>query len=76
MLSFDANGDGYPDVASGSEVLINPGSGDFSNAVSRPFWDAAAQLGTVPVLLASLDADNDRDEDLIVSTSGETLRAA
>ena len=68
-VSADLNGDGYPDVVSGTEVLINPGTGDFHNVRSTPYWDTAAQGGATPVLVMGIDIDYDGDNDLVVHAS-------
>ena len=60
----DVNGDGLPDIITGTDIVLNDGNGDFSR------W-SACRTGRARKEVTSLDVDNDGDIDLIVVVDGE-----
>ena len=66
--AVDLNGDGYPDVVTGTEVFLNPGHGEFTNVKGMPWRDptiAGDQDATISI--EGVDVDGDGDNDLVVS---------
>jgi len=43
--AVDLNGDGYPDVVTGTEVYLNPGHGEFTNVQGMPWWQPMRGIG-------------------------------
>ena len=70
-ITADLNGDGYPDVVTGTHVYLNPGNGDFHNVIGQRYWNATAMGATVTVI-AGVDVDSDGDIDLVVATDDPT----
>ena len=70
-ITADLNGDGYPDVVTGTHVFFNPGSGDFHNVTGQRYWDAAVMRANVTVI-AAVDVDSDGDIDLVIATDDPT----
>ena len=63
----DVNGDGLPDIITGTDIVLNDGNGDFSEMERVPYWKGEE----VPKEVTSLDVDNAGDIDLIVVVDGE-----
>ena len=70
-ITADLNGDGYPDVVTGTHVFLNPGNGDFHNVTGQRYWDAAI-MGANVTVIAGVDVDSDGDVDLVVATDDPT----
>ena len=70
-ITADLNGDGYPDVVTGTHVFFNPGSGDFHNVTGQRYWDAAV-MGANVTVIAGVDVDSDGDIDLVIATDNPT----
>ena len=70
-ITADLNGDGYPDVVTGTHVFFNPGSGDFHNVTGQRYWDAAV-MGANVTVIAGVDVDSDGDIDLVIATDDPT----
>jgi len=77
--AVDLNGDGYPDVVTGTEVYLNPGHGEFTNVMGMPWWSPNAASGRSlnassgtavsngPTSIVGVDIDGDGDNDLVIS---------
>ena len=70
-ITADLNGDGHPDIVTGTHVFFNPGSGDFHNVSGERYWDAAV-MGANVTVIAGLDVDSDGDIDLVIATDDPT----
>jgi hypothetical protein len=68
--AIDLNGDGYPDVVTGTEVYLNPGHGEFTNVKGMP-WRTPSEGASFregsPTSITRADVDGDGDDDLVVS---------
>ena len=70
--AVDLNGDGYPDVVTGTEVYLNPGHGEFTNVMGMPWWHPMEPPGAAvttgpPKSIVGVDVDGDGDNDLVIS---------
>jgi len=68
VTAVDLNGDGYPDLVTGTEVFLNPGHGEFTNVKGMP-WRSPSAAGDqdATISIEGVDIDGDGDNDLVVS---------
>ena len=65
QLVADFNDDGFPDLLTGSDIVLGDGTGDFSNGERVPY--ATGSDTETPLTVTSIDYDLDGDVDLVVS---------